>query len=215
MRLPVVGDLVLGYVLKEQIGSGKASISYLACKDGKDVTLKVMHGKPYENGHVFTVLDEIKAYQQLTKIGVDVPKLITYDHEQQVLVKTYVPGMTAAQLIANGDLRTDLYPELFSRFLDIEAKDYTIDYFPANFVLHDNRFVYIDYEINPYEEPWNLFNWGIHFWFNTEGFKVYLEEDHDHRLLIDPNHLGHPLKRLSDQAVQGFLKQHPHLKSIS
>jgi tRNA A-37 threonylcarbamoyl transferase component Bud32 len=211
----MVGDLVLGYLLKEKIGSGKASVSYLSTKDGLDVVLKVMHGKPYENGHVFTVWDELKAYHQLIELGIDVPKLITYDHEQQVLVKPYVKGMTAAALIAEGDLRIDLYPELFKGFLDIESKGYTIDYFPANFVLYENRFVYIDYEINPYEAPWNLFNWGIHFWFNSKGFKVYLEKDHDHSYLIDPDHQGYPLKHLTKEAVEDFLKQHPHLKSIS
>ena len=209
MRMPEAGETVLGFTVVKKIGYGKASVSYLVSKDDEKAVLKVMHGKPYDNGHVFTVEDELKAYDRLCAIGVDVPKMIAFDKEEGILLKVYVEGPTASELIARGDIRDDLYPELFESFLKIESLGSTIDYFPANFVLSQDRFIYIDYEINPLEEAWNFSNWGIFFWFAKEGFARYVSHDHDHSLLVDSKRPGHPLKELTAPRAEAYLMNHP------
>lgn len=56
-----------------------------------------------------------------------------------------------------------------------KANGLNIDYFPTNFVVHNNLLYYIDYECNGYTDEWNFDNWGIKYWSRTQEFEDYLK----------------------------------------
>ena len=57
-----------------------------------------------------------------------------------------------------------------------KAAGLNIDYFPTNFVVHQDQIWYVDYECNEYSEEWNFENWGIQYWHRSEAFEAYLNQ---------------------------------------
>ena len=51
-----------------------------------------------------------------------------------------------------------------------------IDYFPTNFVVHNEEIYYVDFECNDYMEEWNFENWGVKYWSKTPEFLQYVKE---------------------------------------
>ena len=47
---------------------------------------------------------------------------------------------------------------------EVEKRKVNLDWYPTNFILHKGHLYYVDYEISPYEEKWNLHNWGLSHW---------------------------------------------------
>lgn len=47
---------------------------------------------------------------------------------------------------------------------EVERRKVNLDWYPTNFIFYKGRLYYIDYEISPYEEKWNLHNWGLGHW---------------------------------------------------
>lgn len=82
-----------------------------------------------------------------------------------------------------------------------------IDYFPDNFVLSNDTLYYVDYEHNSYDEKWDLANWGLYYWANSEGMKAYKETK-------DPTHInesldsGVPTKQPFINTVSAWIKQY-------
>jgi TP53 regulating kinase and related kinases len=192
-----------GYQIIKYLGSGKSAYSYLVKKDDAFFVLKQMHLKPFVNGHIFKVKDELSSYYKLLELGIQVPTLITYDEDEQYLIKSYVDGVNLTDLIKDNQIPIMIYHAFYLIIQNIESMGYTIDYFPTNFILNQGRLIYVDYEINPYEEDWNFENWGVHFWFNSIGFNRYFP-NHDMDKLEDPNRPGHPLKALTKIQVTKF-----------
>ena len=54
--------------------------------------------------------------------------------------------------------------------------DTSIDYFPTNFVVHNEEIYYVDFECNDYMEEWNFENWGVKYWSKTPEFLQYVKE---------------------------------------
>lgn len=199
MNMPHLPD----YQYVAYLGKGKAGHSFLIEKNGVFYVCKNMHLQPYDHGQRFLVEDEIKAYDKLKTFDLPIPKLIDYDIGRQFLIKEYVEGKTLARMIADGDVRSELYGKFLPTIEAIEKSGHTIDYFPTNFVFSGRTLIYVDYEINPFEKAWSFRDWGIYFWFNTEGFKRYLDHDHDHSLLVKDDR---PIEAMTEKDVFLFWK---------
>ena len=102
------------------------------------------------------------------------PELLDYNVERKYLVKEYIDGIVAAELIAGDKITESTLEQLFKIFRLAKNAGYNIDYFSSNFVIQDDRLFYIDYECNPYIPDWDLINWGIYYWANSKGFREYL-----------------------------------------
>jgi hypothetical protein len=63
---------------------------------------------------------------------------------------------------------------------ELKENNINIDYFPSNFIINETGVYYIDYEINPYTEQWNFRNWGIYYWLNGNGFKLFKKRKFPH-----------------------------------
>jgi len=184
------------------LGSGKSGDSYLINCNGNYYVYKKMHNKPFINGHVFTIEDELRSYHLLKAFNINVPSLVYYDVSASYLIKTYIEGETLAHYIIEHAYPISLYLETYKAFIDIEKLGFTLDYFPTNFILKDNKLWYIDYEVNPFNEKWSFLSWGIHFWFNKEGFIHYFNHNNNHDLLLLNPEDGTPFNKQDHQDYQ-------------
>ncbi len=117
---------------------------------------------------------EIEAYQKINKCNILMPKLICYDFENGYLVKEFIDSITASEMIAKHQIHYLVIIQLLNMYHKVKNANMNIGYFPTNFIVRDQRLFYIGYECNPYKPKWNLPNWDLYYWANSEGFKNYL-----------------------------------------
>lgn len=177
------------YIVTKFLGKGKSGYSYIIEDEGKQFVLKKIHDEecPY---YKFSdkMLMEIEAYEHLLKSDIKIPELIEYNYCGKYLIKQYIEGLTGTELIAGGFANELILHQLFSMHCNLKTRGSNIDYFPSNFVLENETLFYIDYEINPYLAEWDFEHWGIYYWLNTRGMKLFLETG-------DASHINESLDR--------------------
>ena len=166
------------YEVIRLLGHGKGGYSYLGECEGHQVVIKKIHHEPcdyYSFGNKIEA--ELNDYQRLIKAGIRTPEMIGFDREQEIIIKQYIEGETAFDMVCRG-VSTELYlPQLRNMAKQAYAAGLNIDYFPTNFIVNDGLLWYIDYECNEYMEQWNLENWGIRYWSHTPEFEEYLKNN--------------------------------------
>ena len=157
------------------LGHGKGGYSYLGNCEGNQVVIKKIHHEPcdyYTFGNKIEA--ELNDYQRLKKAGIRIPEMIGFDREQEIIIKQYIEGETAFDLVRR-NISTQPYLSQLREMADLAYKaGLNIDYFPTNFIVSDGILWYIDYECNEYMDQWNLENWGIRYWSKTEEFEEYM-----------------------------------------
>ncbi len=165
------------YTILKILGKGKGGYSYLATIDDKKVVLKQIHHEPcsyYQFGNKIEA--EQNDYHRLKNIGIAMPKMIEIDVKEERIVKEYIDGKTAYEMVLNDELPPDCIEQVKHMCSLLYPANTNIDYFPTNFVLQDKILYYIDYECNDYMEEWNFENWGIKYWSKTPEFLQYVSE---------------------------------------
>lgn len=159
------------------LGKGKSGYSYLSEVNNEFVILKLMHDEksPYYHFASDKLSVEITAYRKLFDIGINVPRLVNYNLEKQFLIKEFIEGKTGAEMIAENKICEKIISQLFEMSAAAKNAGHNLDFFPTNFIINKDKLYYIDYEINPYSDEWNLENWGIYYWANSKGFKEFLK----------------------------------------
>ncbi|MDY5047009.1 MAG: hypothetical protein SPE87_04605 [Treponema porcinum] len=157
------------------LGKGKGGYSYLAERGGKKFVLKQIHHEPcsyYTFGNKIEA--EQKDYATLKATGIKLPELIDTDVVQERILKEFIDGPTAMDLVKQ-DKMTDAYIGQIKEMCRLlYPAGLNIDYFPTNFVVQNDVLFYIDYECNNYMEEWNFENWGIKYWSKTKEFLDYV-----------------------------------------
>ncbi|MFM2400287.1 MAG: hypothetical protein RL341_2444 [Pseudomonadota bacterium] len=191
---PVSTDLGEAKLLR-LLGKGKSGYSYLAALGAEKVVLKQMHDEPcaYYSFGDNKVRLEVNAYHQLTAAGLALPRLLSFDELRGFLIKEYVDGDVADRWAATAAELELAVKQLFDIAHRLQDRGLNIDYFPANFVINDGGVHYIDYEMNPYQAQWSLDFWGIYYWANRNGMRLY-SQSHDWRHINDSEHSGIPIK---------------------
>ena len=163
------------------LGKGKGGYSYLAERGGKKFVLKQIHHEPcsyYTFGNKIEA--EQKDYATLKATGIKLPELIDTDVAQERILKEFIDGPTAMDLVKQ-DKMTDAYIGQVKEMCRLlYPAGLNIDYFPTNFVVQNDVLFYIDYECNNYMEEWNFENWGIKYWSKTKEFLEYLDQQNKH-----------------------------------
>lgn len=197
------------YLVKSYLGKGKSGYSYLIENNGQECVLKLMHDEicTYYSFSGNKVESEVKAYEQLKKIGIDVPDLMEYDFEKNYLIKEYCDGIVASEMIAKGQIKEEIISKLFEISKKTIQNNINIDYFPANFVIENNNLIYIDYEVNRYTKEWDLTHWGIFYWANNEGMKKYLETG-DILMINESVDSGIPIKKPFIDKVEDWISKY-------
>ncbi|WP_299020126.1 serine/threonine-protein kinase [uncultured Photobacterium sp.] len=189
------------------LGKGKSGYSYLAQNLEHQYVVKFMHYEHcayYSFGNANKVELEVSAYGQLKRAGIRVPELLDANGERNYLVKEYIEGDLVTDLIIGGVLPELCIEQVCGMFQALKPIRLNIDYFPDNFVMSNGVLYYVDYEHNPYDDNWDLANWGLFYWANPHGMKAY-------RQTKDPLHInesaesGLPIKQPFIETVNGWV----------
>ncbi len=158
------------------LGKGKGGYSYLVEQGGKRFVLKQIHHEPcdyYQFGDKFQ--SELQDYERLWKIGIPMPQMLAVDVEQERILKEYIAGKTAAELVEEDGITEAHIAQVRTMCEKLYAANLNIDYFPTNFVERDGILYYIDYECNAYMQQWDFEHWGIKYWSKTQEFLDYFK----------------------------------------
>ena len=96
--------------------------------------------------------------------------------ENERILKEFIDGDTIYQLVLEDKMKTDYIEQLHRMCALLYAANTNIDYFPTNFVVHNEEIYYVDFECNDYMEEWNFENWGVKYWSKTPEFLQYVKE---------------------------------------
>lgn len=189
------------------LGKGKSGHSYLVDYLGTMVVAKVIHHEPcsyYQFADKFQ--SELDAYERLRDVGVPVPELIDFDKEGETLIKEYIEGDLAIERVGQNKIDEQTFEELH-RISEL-AKSYRInlDYFPANFVLTAREIFYVDYELNPYAQEWDLEHWGIYYWLNSSGIRDFLNSG-NHLAINTSSESGKPRIEGLEESAQNLFRK--------
>lgn len=170
------------YRVRRLLGKGKGGYSYLAeDPQGREVVVKQIHHEPcdyYQFGDKLQA--ELRDYERLFALGLPMPRLLAVDVPAERLVKEYIPGRTVYQLVLeDGAAPADCIAQVEDMCRRLYPAGLNIDYFPTNFIPHEGRLYYVDYECNGYMEQWDFAHWGVRYWSQTEEFLQYVREHGD------------------------------------
>ncbi|RGI76558.1 hypothetical protein DXD83_10155 [Ruminococcus bromii] len=160
------------------LGKGKGGYSYLVTDGENQYVLKQIHHEPcsyYTFGN--KIQSELNDYERLKNAGLRLPKLIDCDVENERILKDYIDGKTAYELVLQDEMNPEYIEQIREMCRLLNPKGINIDYFPTNFILNNGLLWYIDYECNDYMEEWNFENWGIKYWSKTKEFCEYHENN--------------------------------------
>ena len=93
------------YDIIKLLGKGKGGYSYLAGDGDVKVVLKQIHHEPcdyYKFGNKIEA--EINDYNRLKNIGISLPEMIDVDIHEERIVKEFIDGKTAYEMILNDEL---------------------------------------------------------------------------------------------------------------
>ena len=164
------------YTVIRLLGHGKGGYSYLVEYQGKQYVLKQIHHEPcdyYSFGNKIEA--EINDYNRLLQTGIQLPRMLDVDIENERIVKEYIDGPTIYELVKNDAMDDSYVAQMREMAQTVYSTGLNIDYFPTNFVVQNGVIFYIDYECNAYMDEWNLENWGIKYWSKTKEFLEYMQ----------------------------------------
>ncbi len=199
------------YLPEKFLGKGKSGYSFIATHKNRRFVVKQIHHEPcpyYSFSH--KLQSEINAYSALNYLGITLPKLIATDEEKEVLVKEYIQGKTGLELVVQNDVTDFTFNSLFQLSNVLKKSSLNIDYFPPNFVHNGHKLYYIDYECNQYDEQWSFEKWGIYYWLNSEGMRMYAEQGDSSGINISPNSgkpITEPFENRAKELITKFVKQ--------
>ena len=120
------------------LGHGKGGYSYLAEKDGQHYVLKQIHHEPcdyYSFGNKIEA--EQNDYRRLLQTGIQLPKMLDIDIENERILKEYVDGPTIYELVKNDAMKEAYLDQAREMAATVYAAGLNIDYFPTNFIVRD------------------------------------------------------------------------------
>jgi len=199
------------------LGKGKSGYSHLVRNGQNKMVLKIMHDEenPFYSFGDDKLGPELRAYEILNGLDINLPRLLEYDRDRNYLLKRYIDGEVAGNVIAGGKINDEVLIFLFEMSETLTRKGFNIDYFPMNFVITpDNRLFYIDYEINPYSDEWNLLNWGIYYWINRKGMEAFLRTG-DATFINENIDKGKPFKNGFDKEIKRLADKFKRTKGPS
>ena len=87
------------------LGRGKGGYSYLVKDNNNFYCLKQIHHEPCDYYNFSNKMEsELNDYQKIIKIGICIPKMIDYDIEKEIIIKEYIDGYNAMELVENGKM---------------------------------------------------------------------------------------------------------------
>ncbi len=153
------------YEIIKLLGKGKGGYSYLVSDGQALYVVKQIHHEPCDYYTFGNKLEaELGDYEKLLAVGIRIPRLLEVDRTAERILKEYIDGETAAELVEKGELAQNHVDDVRHMCELLYAAGLNIDYYPTNFIDTPDGLYYIDYECNPYSDEWNFENWGSKYW---------------------------------------------------
>lgn len=153
------------YEVIKLLGKGKGGYSYLVKRDGELYVLKQIHHEPCSYYQFNDKIgSEKRDYEQLTNIGIKMPRMVDIDITNERILKEYIDGPTIEELVKENKMKQTYFDQLQDMLDKLYPAKTNIDYYPTNFIVSNDVLYYIDYECNDYMDEWNFENWGIKYW---------------------------------------------------
>lgn len=162
------------YTILKLLGKGKGGYSYLVEDEKGQYVLKQIHHEPcayYQFGN--KIESEIRDYNRLKAVGIRMPAMLDVDTANERILKEFIDGETIYELVRQDRMKPIYMDQVQEMCTALYAAHLNIDYFPTNFVVHDDMIYYVDFECNEYMAEWNFENWGIQYWSKTVEFLEY------------------------------------------
>ena len=159
------------FAVRKLLGKGKGGYSYLVSDGERRFVVKQIHHEPcayYQFGDKMEA--ELRDHARLRRIGIPMPELIDADMGHERILKEYIEGETAFELVRRDEMRPEYIEQVLEMSRVLREANTNIDYFPTNFVLRNGLFYYVDYECNDYMDEWSFENWGVTYWSRTPDF---------------------------------------------
>ena len=83
----------------------------------------------------FEIDKDLYSYKRLNSLDINIPKLLGYSREENLVVKEYLKGRDVLGFIKEGTLDENIYFELLKYSELLNSDNLNIDYFPNNFIL--------------------------------------------------------------------------------
>ncbi|MCA0446977.1 MAG: hypothetical protein LCH54_12190 [Bacteroidetes bacterium] len=212
--LPALFSCGKTWSVESLLGKGKSGYSYLV-RSGTDLAVwKKIHHEPvtyYSFGDKLQA--EINAYDKLKASGLNVPQLFEVNKAEEWLLKEFIPGPTLAEQVGLGTLPDEIWNAIFELSACLQKKQMNVDFFPTNFIWHEQRLFYVDYEWNPYLKEWDFENWGIWYWVNNNGMNEFLKTG-NHRAINKDDNSGKPQTKGLEEQVATLLNRFGAIEKI-
>ena len=163
------------FTIIKLLGKGKGGYSYLVTNEKQKYVCKQIHHEPcsyYTFGNKLE--SELRDYSILKSIGIPLPKLLDVDYENERILKEYIDGPSIFDIVLEDKMKDQYLKQMKEICSLLYPQKINIDYFPTNFIVHNDNLIYIDYECNEYMEEWNFENWGLKYWSKTAEFLEYV-----------------------------------------
>ena len=200
------------YHIIKYLGKGKGGISYLVeDENNKRFVMKKIHDEPCSFYNFDDKVKwEIDSYNRLLEAKLPIPKLLKVDYKRKYILKEYIDGELYNEKIVNNKIDF----ESLNKIKEIENKakleNINPDYFPTNFIeeYETGTVYYIDYEANDYDEKWDFMNWGIYYYLNYDGFKMF-DKTGDHSYI---NNRENSMPIITEYAINQIKKFNKYIK---
>ena len=154
------------YHIIRLLGKGKGGYSYLVQKNSQFYVLKQIHHEPcdyYSFGNKIEA--EYNDYNRLINTNLSVPRMIDIDFGNERILKEYIEGPDIATLVKKKLMKENYYSQIEEMAQMLKEQNLNIDYYPANFIVQNDKLYYIDYECNTYMEEYSYQVWGKQYWY--------------------------------------------------
>ena len=152
--------------LRETISVNNNDYSYLVNKDSQKYVLKQIHHEPcdcYSFGNKIEA--EYNDYNRLINTNLSVPRMIDIDFGNERILKEYIEGPDIATLVKKKLMKENYYSQIEEMAQMLKEQNLNIDYYPANFIVQNDKLYYIDYECNTYMEQYSYHTWSKQYWY--------------------------------------------------
>ena len=135
-------------------------------KNSQFYVLKQIHHEPcdyYSFGNKIEA--EYNDYNRLINTNLSVPRMIDIDFGTERILKEYIEGPDIATLVKKKLMKENYYSQIEEMAQMLKEQNLNIDYYPANFIVQNDKLYYIDYECNTYMEEYSYQVWGKQYWY--------------------------------------------------
>ena len=142
--------------------------SFLATYKGQEFEVFKFDYKTVEGDALMYALMRIK------NAGIKAPKLFWIDKKAGYIVREYLTGESAMELISKENIPEEIYKQLFINEYLAKVNKMTLNYEPDKWIIKDNTLYYMLPQFIEYNEEKDLVKKYLRLWFPTKELAQYL-----------------------------------------